>query len=242
MTDVTDPGPFTIQNVIPSYLYQQYADDEALQAFVDAYNEQAQDYLDWFNQINLPIYTSATISGELLDWVGTGLYGVRRPVFPVARHASNGPFNTVAFNTLPFNGSKLSGQAYYTANDDIYKRTITWQFYKGDGFQFSIDWLKRRIMRFLYGANGTAPPIDNTYPVSVTFGPGVVVNIGVLPGVTTIVGGSIVNGGPLNTFTPNQTNATYTAYPTSPALQALLAGIQSGVLPLPFQFTFVAST
>ena len=242
MTDIGTGAPYTIQNTIPSYLYRQYADDDALQAFVDAENAATQAYVDWFNQINLPIYTSATISGELLDWVGVGLYGMRRPVFSVARHASKGPFNTVVFNTLPFNGGQLSAQAYYTANDDIYKRTITWQFYKGDGFQFTIDWLKRRIVRFLNGTNGTAPPIDNTYQVSVTFGAGAVVNIGILPGVSSFLGGSVPNGGALNTFTPNQTNVRYAAYPVSPALSALIAGVQSGVLPLPFQFSFMVST
>src|ERR1700761_9570926 len=58
--------------------------------------------------------------------------------------------------------------------DEIYKRIITWFFFKGDGQYFSIPWLKRRIMRFLIGTNGAAPNIDNTYPVSVVFNGSVV--------------------------------------------------------------------
>ena len=39
--------------------------------------------------------------------------------------------------------------------DDVFKRILTWHFYKGDGKNFSVRWLKRRIWRFLQGANGT---------------------------------------------------------------------------------------
>lgn len=60
------------------------------------------------------------------------------------------------------------------ASDDIYKRVITWNFYKGDGYQFNINWLKRRTVRFLSGINGTDPyqtDIDgvNAYQVSILF-------------------------------------------------------------------------
>ena len=55
----------------------------------------------------------------------------------------------------------------YTTSDDIYQRLLTWHFYKGDGKIFSIKWLKKRVMRFLIGANGTAPLLDYTYPVSI---------------------------------------------------------------------------
>ncbi len=241
MTDIGTGAPYTIQNVIPAYLYQQYADDEALQAFINAYNGGSQAYIDWFNQTPIPIYTNPAVSGELLDWVGVGLYGVTRPVFTVPRYTSKGPFNSVPFNTNTFNGEKLGAQTYYTANDDIYKRTITWRLYKGDGFQFTIDWLKRRVMRFLNGANGTAPPIDNTYPVSVSFGANASVNIDILPGMSFLAGASMPNSGPPNTFTPNQIGLDYTPFTPSPALQELQAGIQSGVLPLPFQFQWTVS-
>jgi hypothetical protein len=43
---------------------------------------------------------------------------------------------------------------------------MTWRLYRGDGKTFNLNWLKRRIVRFLNGPNGTDPVIDNTYAVS----------------------------------------------------------------------------
>src|SRR5579859_3473841 len=97
----------TLQEVIPSYLYVEYNDDEDLQAFVTAFNAIAQQYVDFFNQINLPIYTSSSISGALLDWVAQGIYGMTRPSLPGAGSTLiYGPFNTYAFNKLAFNQRK----------------------------------------------------------------------------------------------------------------------------------------
>jgi len=41
-------APTTLTKVIPSYLYQEYSDDDDLQAFVMAYNGLAQQYVTWF--------------------------------------------------------------------------------------------------------------------------------------------------------------------------------------------------
>ena len=46
-----------LQKVIRSYLYQQYADDEDLQAFVAWFNAEGQEYVGWFASISLPVYT-----------------------------------------------------------------------------------------------------------------------------------------------------------------------------------------
>ena len=47
---------------------------------------------------------------------------------------------------------------------------ITWNIYKGDGFQYTTMWLKRRVARFLYGVNGTdIPTVADLYNVSVTY-------------------------------------------------------------------------
>ncbi len=230
----------TAKNVIPSYLYTQYQDDEALQAFVDAYNGLAQQYVDWFNKTPLPVYTDPAISGSLLDWVGLGLYGVVRPVLPVARSVFRGPFNTYAYNTQPFGSSAGSGSGFYTADDDIYKRVLTWRFYKGDGFQFNVDWLKRRVLRFLTGPNGTAPQIDSTYPVSVTFSGVNTVNIGVRPGERYVTGGALPEIMQVGAVAPGELQTTFVPYDLS-AFSDLQGGISSGILPLPFQFTYVVS-
>lgn len=159
------------ETIQPSYLYQQYADDAALQAFVDSYNAITQIYLNTFNTLNLPIYTSSVITGELLDWVAVGLYGIYRPSLsdPVG-YTSEGAYNTVTYNVVPYSGDvQLSPGTSYVVTDDYYKRIITWNFYKADGFQFTCTWLKRRIYRFLYGVNGVAPDIQSTYNFSVTY-------------------------------------------------------------------------
>ena len=170
------PGPFppsaptTQTSVIPSYLYQEYQTDDELQAFVQAYNQLAQEYINTFNSINLPIYTSNYITGALLDWVAEGLYGMTRPILLTGKIQTIGPFDTYDLNSITFNGVQYIGPPDVAATtDDIFKRIITWNFYKGDGRHFNIRYLKKRIARFLAGINGTDPPIDQTYDISVGF-------------------------------------------------------------------------
>ena len=152
---------------IPSYLYTQYNDDDDLQAFVNSYNGMAQTYVNWFVNAGLPVYTQ--LSGSLLDWVAQGLYGIVRPVLSSASSGGYGPVNTFLINSIVLNSSAPgSGASYYTADDDTFQRVITWHFYKGDGKQFTLSWLKRRVLRFLYGVNGTAPNVSDTSEISIT--------------------------------------------------------------------------
>ena len=168
-----------LQKAIPSYLYEQYADDDDLQAWVRAYNEQTQEYVDWFNTVNLPIYTG--LSGTLLDWVALGLYGIQRPALSSGRTQDIGPYNTAVYNLLEYNQAKRVGANNVTVTtDDLFKRIMTWRLYRGDGNVFNLKWLKRRIIRFLTYPNGTSGNIAETYAVSVTFGSGNQINI-VLP-------------------------------------------------------------
>lgn len=200
----------SLSSIIPAYVYQQYADDQNIQAFAYAYNAIAQSYLDWFNGINLPIYTGSQITGALLDWVAAGIYGIQRPVLAAVQAGDLvGPFNTFTLSTIPYNS--LTGTATSTVfpvTDDIFKRIITWSVYKGDGASFTVTWLKRRVARFLAGANGTdyRGPLTQ---VSVQFQAPDVINV-------TVIAGEI----PLT---------------VAPILQA---AVLSGVLPLPFQYTF----
>jgi hypothetical protein len=166
----------TLQNTIPSYLYTQYADDDDLQAFVASYNSITQQYINTFNNLNLPIYTQ--LSGSLLDWVGQGIYGYPRPALPGTLPTAVGPLDTYGPDAfVPLNTQTTTAGTSYVTSDDVYQRLLTWHFYKGDGKVFSINWLKRRIMRFMIGANGTAPNIPYTYQISVAFGSGNSVNI-----------------------------------------------------------------
>lgn len=215
------------KTILPSYLFQQYADDVNLQAFVSAYNSMSQEYLDWFININLPIYTG--LSGQLLDWVGMGVYGVPRPQLSGGVGSYQGPLNTFGFNTsaIDFDATATNSSTIIITNDDIYQRVITWHFYKGDGQVFNIPWLKRRILRFIFGANGQDVLLASTYGIGVTLsGNNITISIvtGNLLGIKT-VGGQIQygNGG------------------TVPAGILLIANIlksavQSLVTPLPFQY------
>ena len=170
-------SPTTLTKVLKSYLYVQYNDDDDLQAFVSSQNSLTQSYVDWFNTINLPIYTGAVISGDLLDWVAEGIYGIQRPALPTYGVPALGAYNTSVYNNLPYNSSiPPVNQTYYQTSDDTFKRVMTWQLYKGDGKTFNVRWMKRRIYRFLYGLNGTDPKIDQTYNISISFsGPNVAV-------------------------------------------------------------------
>ena len=235
-------GPTSVLNILYSYLYVQYNDDESLQAFVASQNQLAQGYLDFMNTINLPVYTSDNISGSLLDWVAAGLYGIIRPALPYGNPASLGPFNTYAYNTVAFNGLVgASTSTFYATSDDTFKRMITWNFYKGDGYQFNVKWLKRRVMRFLYGVNGTDPGVNQTYRISVSFGTGAVVNIQVVKNRAVLTGSTMFNTFAFNTKAFNAYSASNVNYPSIPEAPILKAAIESGALQLPFQFTYVVT-
>jgi len=199
-----------ITNILPSYLYQQYANDPTspyLQAFFDAYNTTAQGYLDQLNNLNLPVYTNANITGVLLDWVAQGIYGFPRPSLSAGTaFTHDGVYDTVAYDTTAYTQNVTGTPSpVYTVTDDYFKRILTWNFYKGDGFQYTTTWLKRRVTRFLYGTNGVDFPFDNTYQVSVTY------------------------------TAPNTVNITIPNLTISPIFKA---GIQDGVLYVPFQYQY----
>lgn len=164
-----------VNKIIPSYSFTQYNDDPNVVAFFDAYNEIAQGYLDSLNDLNLPCWTSPAIIGELLDWVALGIYGQDRPLLQVSEDAiARGAYNTIEYNSIAYARMKnyIPGSASYVP-DDYFKRILTWNFYKGDGLHFCIDWLKRRVARFIHGVNGIDPPVQSTFDVSVTVDSGV---------------------------------------------------------------------
>ena len=162
-----------ITNILPSYLYQQYQNIDTtpdLEAFFTAYNTTAQTYLNNTNSLNLPIYTQQI--APLLDWTALGIYGMVRPSLPTTTSFSEvGAYDTFEYDVLPYNQNVINQPTnFYTITDDFFKRMITWNIYKGDGFQYTTMWLKRRVARFLYGVNGTdIPNIVDLYNVSVTY-------------------------------------------------------------------------
>jgi hypothetical protein len=236
------PGPVTLQDTIPSYLYQQYSDDDDLQAFVDAYNYMARQYILWMSNINLAVYTSDKIQGALLDWVAEGLYGMQRGALSTGHGRTIGPFNTYMMNELTLNTLKKFGPADYSVtSDDIFKRIMTWHIYKGDGKVFNVRWLKRRIMRFLTGEDGTAGETDQTYPVSITWGTDCNVNINLQPGRRRFTTGMLFNVATMNSLPLNDFQSSLVQFPVSPQAPLLKAAIDAGVLELPFQFHFTVN-
>jgi len=236
-------GPTGLTTSLPAYLYQQYTDDDDLQAFVVAYNAYTQEFVNWFNTINLPIYTQSQIFGSLLDWVAAGIYGILRPVLSSGTFHSVGPYNTQFFNEKnAYNGFRFIGSSNVTVTtDDIFKRIITWHFFKGDGKYFSPLWLKRRILRFLFGENGV--DFDGpTYSISVTFGVNQQLNITIISGFRTVTRAEIYNptmpGMSYNKFGPyNSVRSTF-ASQVVPALATIFKeAVDTGALELPFQFS-----
>ena len=193
-------GPTGLTWVIYAYLYQEYSDDDDLQEFVKVLNAMQQDYVDTFNAIQLPIYPNPIIEGALADWAMHGIYGWIRPTVYSARAHLIGPLNTWWLNyPIPLNELEVVEPAgVMTADDDFYKRTLTWHFQKGDGKYFNTRWLKRRVMRFLVGVNGTSPHIDNTDRISIKFGPNWGVTIHIIMKDVTVESGAFPNG-----FGPN---------------------------------------
>lgn len=158
-----------IDRIIPAYPFVQYNDDENVVAFFNAYNTLAQQYLDALNGLALPCWTSPEVTGYLLDWIAQGIYGQLRPAVQLSQtQTEKGDYNTIEYNMIPYAciSNYVAGQ-YAFLSDDLFKRILTWNFYKGDGFQFSVPWLKRRVARFIHGKDGLDPPLQQTFDVSI---------------------------------------------------------------------------
>ena len=232
-------GPTGLTKVIPSYLYQEYSDDDDLQAFVASFNDLAQNYVDTFNALNLPVYTGTIIAGALLDWVAQGVYGMARPALSSGKVTTKGPLNTYLFNAMQLNDFEIIEPTdVVVTTDDVFKRILTWHLYKADGKVFNIRWLKRRIMRFLLGVNGSDTSVDDSYQLSVTFGPNGGVSIRLLTGIRTITTSARFNTFLLNAVRFNEVNSTFVALTPLPNAALFKEAADSGALELPFQFNY----
>lgn len=162
---------------LAAYPYAQYNDDDDIVAFFMAYNAMAQQYVDYFNTYNLADYNSELISGDLLSWCALGIYGMPRP-FLVRGNTTQqlGPYATLLYGLYPYAFSSTiapTPAAYSFVSDEIFRKVITWNFYKGDGVYFNVKWLKNRIARFLTGDNYP----QETYDISVSFPGGNAVDV-----------------------------------------------------------------
>lgn len=246
-------GLTSILSTLPQYLYEEYADDETLLGFVQAFNEIVQSYVDYYNALNLPVFTLQ--QGRLLDWVADGMYGFKRPALPQGVGRSFGPYNTSMFNTIGYNVYDLEGpSSFYATTDDVFKRILTWYTYKGDGKQFNVRWIKRRVERFLSGTDGgggnsaagspSTPqmyPPDNTYEVGVTFGTDGQININLQTVVRHSTGGALYNVAPYNAFPFNDFETEAVALPSNPMYPIFKSAVDSGVLAFPFQLQAIVN-
>lgn len=225
-----------IVSTIRAYIYTQYADDANVSAFFASYNQLSQGNLDEINGYQLPIYLNQ--SGALLDWAASSIYGVFRPSLSSGGPRPIGPYDTFAYDAEAYDGFKLvNNSSNFIADDLTYRRIIQWNTFKGDGFQFSIRWLKKRIERFL---NGALFP-EQTYEVSVRFTSETGVLIAISESNHILTGGAFYNRqtfGGRGGMTFNRSITVESTHAPTALASALKAAINSGILSLPFQYTF----
>lgn len=223
-----------LEEIIKSYLYTQYNDDDDLRAFVSAYNAMAQEIYSWMINANLPIFVGGYNVGDQLKWIARGIYGVKPPVLVSGKQSTYGPFDTVMFNQLPFNGRKVVNQSeQVVVSDDLFKRIMTWNFYKGDGYYFTIPWLKRRIIRFLTGIDGVDVVNDQRWSVSVLFS-GSGASISIIKGYRRLTNSSLYNSFGFNTRVFNQKTSGVIKSTEYEYAELFKQAFDSGLLHMPF--------
>ncbi|EOQ50645.1 hypothetical protein WC7_01505 [Citrobacter sp. KTE151] len=223
-----------LEDIIRSYLYTQYNDDDNIRAFVTAYNTMAKNVYDWMRSANLPIFVGGYNVGDQLRWIARGIYGVKPPVLASGRQLVLGVFNTFTFNTVPFNTRKVINQSsQVVVSDDLFKRIMTWNFYKGDGFYFTIPWLKRRIMRFLTGINGVDVVNDQHWSISVLFS-GSGASVSIIKGFRKLTDSSVYNTQTFNSRAYNQKTSVLIKSNEYEYASLFKQAFDSGLLHMPF--------
>lgn len=215
-----------LQTTIPAYLYQQYAADDNLQAVIAAYNAATQTIISAFANQNLAYYPG--LSAPLLQWVAEGLYGSEETSLASAITPATGPLNTVMLNTTMLNAGTPASETFYNITDDVFKRIMTWNLYKGDGKRFCMRWLKRRIARFIFGTDGVDPQAIN----NPAFTPGVSAGTESTWGISVAVSGHVL------TVTLNQARLSAQTQLTPGILTFFSLAFTGGVLELPLQYTY----
>lgn len=223
-----------LDGIIRSYMYTQYNDDDNLRAFFTAYNSMAQGIYDWMVNANLPVFIGEYNTGDQLRWISHGIYGVLPPVISSSEQREIGPYNTLEFNQLAFNEYRVINQSdQVVVSDDLFKRIMTWNFYKGDGFYFSIPWIKRRILRFLLGVNGTDILNDQRWSISIQFVDGGIV-ISIYKGRRQFTRSAIYNASAYNSRKYNQKDTAFVITEDFEFAIFFKQAMDSGLLHMPF--------
>ncbi|EPB4501580.1 hypothetical protein [Yersinia enterocolitica] len=146
----------------------------------------------------------------------------------------SGPFNAMLFNQLPFNGRVVKNESeQVVASDDVFKRVMTWNYYKGDGFNFTIPWLKRRIMRFLTGVDGVDVLNDQRWSISVLFSSSGA-SISIVKGYRKLTSSSLYNASTFNTRSFNQKTSVLIKSNEYEFASLFKQAFDSGLLHMPF--------
>ncbi|HHR1377797.1 TPA: hypothetical protein ACS3HB_005189, partial [Citrobacter freundii] len=142
--------------------------------------------------------------------------------------------NTCTFNTVPFNTRRVINQSeQVVVSDDLFKRIMTWNFYKGDGFYFTIPWLKRRIMRFLTGVNGVDVVNDQHWSISVLFS-GSGASVSIIKGFRKLTDSSVYNTQTFNSRAYNQKTSVLIKSNEYEYASLFKQAFDSGLLHMPF--------
>ncbi|MGP8937423.1 hypothetical protein [Enterobacter soli] len=223
-----------LENIIKSYLYTQYNDDDDIQAFVSAYNAMAQEIYTWMLNANLPVFVGGYNVGDQLKWIARGIYGVKPPVLISGKSQTLGAYNSFGYNQLPFNGYKVVNQSeQVVVSDDLFKRIMTWNFYKGDGYHFTIPWLKRRIMRFLTGVDGVDIVNDQHWSISVLFSD-TGASVSIIKGFRKLTNSGLYNTSQFNTRAFNQKTSVLIKSNEYEYAALFKQAFDSGLLHMPF--------
>ena len=236
--------------IIPAYVYSEYQDDDDILAFNIAFNTLAQSLYSQLLGMNLPLYPNLTLN--LLDWVASNLYGYPRPTIATGSTLVSGAFNTYGYNDPPAFGDiiYLSQGTITTVTDDIYIRCIAWHHFKGDGKQMTLEWLKRRIVRFVWGQG--SPATGNYFTnwdfdaallnnVSITFGVYPDVNINFVRGTQSNLKASKYDGFAFNTYPFNYVSSTFVTSVIPALASTFAAAVECGVLEMPFERNFIVN-
>lgn len=140
-----------------AYPYGEYSDDEDIVAVFNSFNTEAQAIFLWLVSTCLCDYRQDPVSGSLLDWVAEAIYGMNRRMvpsattYPVTGELAN---NVLAYDEIAGGLTSTQTSTAETLSDDLFRRSITWNSYLGDGLVFSTPWLRRRLIRYLYATDG----------------------------------------------------------------------------------------
>ncbi|STX01610.1 Uncharacterised protein [Kluyvera ascorbata] len=110
---------------------------------------------------------------------------------------------------------------------------MTWNFYKGDGFYFTIPWLKRRVLRFLTGVDGVDVVNDQRWSISVLFSSSGA-TISIIKGYRKLTDSATFNASAFNTRAFNQKSSVLIKSTEYEYAALFKQAFDSGLLHMPF--------